>query len=169
MTNNDILKRCRFAFDFKDEKMIEIFSLVDFNIGKEELLQLLAKDDDYDFQDCDSKTLSAFFDGLIILKRGKKEEKPGEKNPGPKETFRVRINNNEILKKMRIALNYKEEDMLSSLELADFPFSKSELRALFRRQDHRNYKVCGDQLLRAFLKGLTIKLRGDTTEALFED
>lgn len=163
MNNNDILKRCRYAFDFKDNKMIEIFSLVDFDLGREELLRLLAKDDDYDYEECDSQTLTAFFNGLIILKRGKKEEKPGEEKTVPKETRITRINNNEILKKLRIALNYKEENMLAIFDLAEFPFSKSEFRALFRRPDHRNFRLCGDQLLRAFLKGLTIELRGPGT------
>ncbi|HEY5716118.1 MAG TPA: DUF1456 family protein, partial [Psychromonas sp.] len=49
-------------------------------------------------------------------------------------------------------------------ELAGFPVSKSELSALFRKQDHRNYKVCGDQLLRNFLNGITIHFRGTKGE-----
>jgi len=67
--------------------------------------------------------------------------------------------NNDILKKIRIALELKEADMLAVFQLAGFPTSKSELTALFRTKGHENYKECGDQLLRNFLKGLTLKFR----------
>ncbi len=70
------------------------------------------------------------------------------------------MTNNTILKKLRIALELKDTDMIEILKLADFEISKSELSALFRKEDHRNYKECGDQLLRRFLDGLVIRNRG---------
>lgn len=70
------------------------------------------------------------------------------------------MNNNDILKKLRIALELKEEDIIEILKLTDFELSKSELSALFRKEGHRNYKECGDQILRRFLDGLIIKNRG---------
>jgi len=69
------------------------------------------------------------------------------------------LTNNAILKKLRIALELKEDDMVGILKLADIDISKSELTALFRKEGHRNYKECGDQFLRNFLKGLTISHR----------
>jgi uncharacterized protein YehS (DUF1456 family) len=72
--------------------------------------------------------------------------------------------NNDILRKLRIALNFKEDDMLAALDSAEFPVSKSELSALFRKKDHRNYKICGDQLLRNFLNGITKRFRGNVSE-----
>jgi uncharacterized protein YehS (DUF1456 family) len=65
-----------------------------------------------------------------------------------------------ILKKIRIALELREEDILSALKEGGMEISKSELGALFRAPDHRNFMACGDQLLRNFLKGLTVKYRG---------
>ncbi|MDD5404786.1 MAG: DUF1456 family protein, partial [Sulfuricella sp.] len=65
------------------------------------------------------------------------------------------------LKKLRVAFELKEEDMHKVLELAGFGVSKPELSALFRQKGHKNYRACGDQLLRNFLKGLVIRLRGD--------
>lgn len=70
------------------------------------------------------------------------------------------MDNNEILKKLRIALELKDSDMIEILQLADFNISKTELNAFFRKEGHRNYKACGDQLLRRFLNGLIIKKRG---------
>ncbi len=70
------------------------------------------------------------------------------------------MNNNDILKKLRIALDLKDTDIMEILKLADFEISKTELNAIFRKEGHRNYKVCGDQLLRRFLNGLILKKRG---------
>lgn len=69
------------------------------------------------------------------------------------------INNNDVLKKLRIALKLKDTDVIDILDKADFRMSKSELSALFRKQGHTNYKECGDQILRKFLSGLAKKYR----------
>ena len=73
------------------------------------------------------------------------------------------MTNNDILKKLRIALELKDTDIIEILKLADFEITKSELSALFRNPDHRNYKECGDQILRNFLNGLIIRNRGKRT------
>jgi uncharacterized protein YehS (DUF1456 family) len=70
------------------------------------------------------------------------------------------LTNNDILKKLRVALQLKDDDIVHILSLVDFKISKSELGAIFRKEDHPNYKECGDQLLRNFLNGLVIHLRG---------
>ncbi|TAN39349.1 MAG: DUF1456 family protein [Nitrospirae bacterium] len=70
------------------------------------------------------------------------------------------MTNNDILKKLRIALELKDTDIIDILKLAEFEITKAELSALFRSEDHRNYKECGDQILRKFLNGLIIRNRG---------
>lgn len=70
------------------------------------------------------------------------------------------LTNNDILKKLRVALSYKDTDIIEILELVDFKISKTELSAFFRSEDHPNYQECGDQVLRNFLNGLIIKNRG---------
>lgn len=70
------------------------------------------------------------------------------------------LTNNDIIKKLRVALAYRDDDIIEVLKLVDFKISKSELSALFRKDDHENYMECGDQFLRNFLDGLIIKLRG---------
>lgn len=74
------------------------------------------------------------------------------------------MTNNDILKKLRIALSLKDFEILEILKLVEFEMTKAELSALFRKDDHPNYKECGDQVLRKFLNGLIIKNRGTREE-----
>lgn len=70
------------------------------------------------------------------------------------------MTNNDVFKKLRVALMLRDDEILDILKLVDFKMSKSELGALFRKEDHPNYRECGDQILRNFLNGLVIHLRG---------
>lgn len=70
------------------------------------------------------------------------------------------MNNNDVLKKLRVALKLRDDEIVDILKLVDFKISKSELGAFFRKEDHPNYMECGDQVLRNFLNGLVIHLRG---------
>jgi len=70
------------------------------------------------------------------------------------------MSNNDVLKKLRVALHLRDEDIIQILKLVDFNITRSELSAVFRKDDHPNYKPCGDQLLRNFLNGLIIYMRG---------
>jgi len=70
------------------------------------------------------------------------------------------MSNNDIMKKLRVALKFTDDDIIEVLALVDFNVSKTELSAIFRKEDHPNFKPCGDQLLRNFLNGLIIYKRG---------
>ncbi|HPX04788.1 MAG TPA: DUF1456 family protein [Tenuifilaceae bacterium] len=72
----------------------------------------------------------------------------------------MKMTNNDILKKLRVALQLRDDDIIKILELVDFRITKTELGAFFRNVDHPNYKECGDQVLRNFLNGLVIYKRG---------
>jgi uncharacterized protein YehS (DUF1456 family) len=74
------------------------------------------------------------------------------------------MSNNDIMKKLRVALKLRDTDIILILKLVDFEVTSSELGAIFRNEDHPNYKECGDQLLRNFLNGLIIHLRGPAPE-----
>lgn len=73
------------------------------------------------------------------------------------------MSNNDIMKKLRVAMKFTDEDIVGVLALVDFNVSKTELSAIFRKEDHPNFKPCGDQLLRNFLNGLIIYKRGPRT------
>lgn len=70
------------------------------------------------------------------------------------------MTNNDVFKKLRVALMLRDDEIVEILKLADFKISKSELSAFFRKDDHPNFRECGDQVLRNFLNGLVIHLRG---------
>ncbi|MBB1140926.1 DUF1456 family protein [Myroides sp. WP-1] len=74
------------------------------------------------------------------------------------------MTNNDILKKLRVALQLRDEQIVEILELVDFRISKGELGNFFRNVDHPKYMECGDQILRNFLNGLVIFLRGTKDE-----
>ena len=154
MTNNDILRRFRYALDISNPKMLEIFRLAGHELDQTTLVSLLKKEEDEGFRPCDNGLLGAFLDGLIILKRGVREGEPAE-TPGTAGA----LTNNVILRKLRIALEMRDDDVVAVMKLAGVTVSKSELGAFFRARGHKNYKECGDQFLRSFLKGLTNRYR----------
>jgi uncharacterized protein YehS (DUF1456 family) len=161
MTNNDLLRRLRYALDLNGVTMAEIFSLAGFEIGPAEVLLFLKKDDERGFVACDDTVMGLFLDGLITYKRGPQEQKPGTVQPTG-----MPLNNNLILRKLRIALELSDEEMIGILKQADVNISKSELSAMFRSVGHRNYKQCGDQFLRNFIRGLTLATgKGSRTPA----
>ncbi len=155
MTNNDILRRVRYIFDFNDTKMISIFGLADYRVTREQISDWLKKDDDPAYKSVSDTELAIFLNGLINHKRGKKD---GEQ-PEPEK----KLTNNIIFRKLKIALNLKENDTLELLQLAGLAISKHELSAFFRRPDHKHYRVCKDQVLRNFLQGLQLKHRPEKT------
>ena len=154
MTNNDILRRFRYALDISNPKMLEIFRTSGHEIDQETLIALLKKEEEAGCLPCSNSLLEDFFDGLITLKRGRQEGAPAE----PARSGSERINN-VILRKLRIALNMKDDDMAAVMMLAGVRVTRSELGALFRSRGHKNYKECGDQFLRSFLTGLTNRYR----------
>lgn len=150
MENNAVLRSMRYALNINDSKMAKIFSATGETVDASKVSNLLKQEIDEGYIECSKELLLQFLDGFIITKRGPRDDgKPALKN--------VPLNNNLILKKIRIALEYKEADMISTFEKGGYPISKPELSAFFRRRDHKHYKECGDQLMRKFLKGLSVK------------
>ena len=154
---NDVFRRIRFALSLNDEATINIFALADYELSAEYLKNMMKKDTEDGFLPLRDKLMSLFLDGLIIKKRGKQTGP----NARPISVLKhgERISNNDILRKIKIAMNYQEQDMLKNLQLAKFNVGKSELTALFRNKNHRNYKKCNNQLLRNFLQGMVLRHR----------
>ena len=155
MINNDILRSIRYMLDLGDQHVVDIARLADpaFVIGKDTVRAFLLREDEPGFLVCSDDVLAHVLDGLIIHRRGRDERLP----PRPVER---RISNNVVLKKLRVAFELKDSDMHQVFADAGFPVSKPELSALFRMPGHKNFRKCGDQLLRNFLKGLTLRVRG---------
>ena len=153
MTNNDVLRRIRYAFDFSDSKMITIFGMADHEVTREQISDWLKKDDNPEFEELSDLNLAIYLNGLINDRRGKKE--------GAQVEPEKRVNNNIILRKLKIALDLKAEDILRILALSDIEISTHELSAFFRKPDHKHFRKCKDQILRKFIDGVQEKYRND--------
>lgn len=154
MTKNDILIRIRYALNITDLKLIELFALAGKPMSAETLRPLFMKEDEEGYVECDGSILGAFLEGLVILRRGKKDETTQARPDWAKNP-----SNNDVLKAIRIALELRDDDIIGLLSLAGFEASKAEINALFRKKGHLNYRQCKDQFLRNFLVGLTKKHR----------
>ncbi|MGK0345319.1 MAG: hypothetical protein ACI855_001383, partial [Myxococcota bacterium] len=152
MNNNDILRRLRFAINLSDASMVSTFALGGFETDTNAVLGLMAREEEPNMIFCDNDILGAFLDGLIIDRRGPRD--PSAPVPDPSE-----LNNNQILKKLRIALNFREATMLGILAKGGHVMSKHELTAVFRKPSHKHFREAGGQLVRRFLYGLTAELR----------
>ena len=120
-------------------------------VTRAELSDWLKKDEDPDFKGIYDKQLAAFLNGFINEKRGKREGA----QPLPEKS----LNNNIIFRKLKIALNATDEDIIEMFALADLKVSKPEISALFRNPNHKHYRLCKDQFLRNFLLGMQLKFR----------
>jgi uncharacterized protein YehS (DUF1456 family) len=159
MTCNDLLRRLRYALNLNGVSIAEICALAGHDIKPADVLKLLKKEDEHGFVVCDDTVMAAFLDGLIISRRG-----PRDSQPGTTQRPDGLLNNNLILRKLRIALELTDADMLAVFSLAGVAISKAELSALFRGVGQRNFKECGDQLLRNFVRGLTLGTKQDAAQ-----
>lgn len=151
MNNNDILRRLRYTFDFSDDKMIALFALAEKEVTRAEVSNWLKKEDAPDFKSLYDIDFARFLNGFIIDRRGKRE--------GPQPKPEKSLNNNLILRKLKIALNYKDEDIVKVFESVRMRVSKHEVNAFFRKPGQSQYRLCKDQFLRNFLHGLQIKYK----------
>lgn len=152
MINNDVIRSVRFMLNVSEFKLVEIVALGGGEVTQAKMNAYMKKDDEPGFEECPQNVMARFLNGLIYFKRGKDESRPPLAPELP--------TNNVVLKKLRVAFELKDEDIMALLDSTGFKITKSELSALFRKEGHLNYRACGDQLLRNFLKGLTSKIRG---------
>ncbi len=144
-SSNEILYRIQKALKLSHKEILASYDLVEHKIDQSHLSSLLSKHQDKEFKLCSYEELGMFLDGLVTLKRG----------PSPKKNdIIVELTNNLILKKLRIALELKEAEIESIFSLAEVELSKQQLASLFRKEGHKNFKECSDELLMAFLEGL---------------
>ena len=151
MTNNDIIRRIRYTFNFDDAKMLAIFKLADYDVAPEKITAWLKKEDDITYLNIPDKQLAVFLNGLINEKRGRKE--------GEQPVTEKQLTNNIILRKLKIALNLKDHEMLAILDSVNMRISKHELSAFFRKPTQSQYRLCHNQILRNFLHGMQLKYR----------
>lgn len=174
MDNNDFLRRFRYALDIPDSTMVNLFKRADIPVDEAKFRQLLLREEEKGYVHCSDLMLERFLDALILYNRGPQEndkKRPSSQNKweqnGGKEAYstpkkispELPLSNNMILKKLRIALELKQEEMQTIFELGGLQVGKGELTAFFRNEHHKNYKPCGDQYLKKFMNGLGVRHR----------
>ena len=146
MKTNDILYKIQKALNLSQKEMLEAYKLAEYKMEASHLDSLLKRRQDEGSKLCSYEELGVFLDGFVILKRGP--------SPKKKNDDVVELTNNLILKKLRIALELKEAETEIIFSLGEAELSKQQLASLFRKEGHKNFKECSDELLMAFLDGL---------------
>lgn len=152
MVNNYTLRSIRYMLGLNDSKMVEVVKLAGIEVDVTDMTCWLKAEDDADYKECPDYVMAHFLNGLIFFRRGK-----DDRFPAPE--IEPVMTNNIVMKKLRAAFALKDTDLLDIYSSVDFRVSKPELSAIFRKADHKNYRKCGDQLVRNFLKGLTLRVR----------
>lgn len=153
MTNNDVLRSLRYILNINNDEVASLFALGGSTVAAEQIRLMLLHDTEDGYIPCSDELMADALDGLVYLKRGKDESRPAPPQEKP-------ITNNVVLKKCRVAFELKDTDMHEIMESVNFPVSKPEMSALFRKPGHKNFRECGDQFLRNFLKGLAARVKG---------
>lgn len=158
MMTNDVLRSVRYMLDLADAHVVDIIKLTGYEVSPQDVASWLKKEGEEGYVECPAISLAHFLDGLIIFRRGKNDKTVAEP-AALSASNTLSLSNNQVLKKLRVAFELKEDDLNSIMGAAGFKISKPELSALLRKEGHKNYRQCGDQFLRNFLKGLTLRIR----------
>lgn len=154
MTNNTVLQKIQYALRLSSEDIQRIFKLVDFAIEEKQVVGYFIDQKHEDFLPCPNIALNAFLAGLILDKRG-----VNEKNPAPPVITDTRLSNNDIFKKLRVAMDFHGEDIAIVLDRTNATVPPNDLASYFRKEGHKHYKVCPDPILESFLIGIRLCLR----------
>jgi uncharacterized protein YehS (DUF1456 family) len=142
---SEIIKDIKEALNLNRAQILHLYELEDFYMSKERLDSILKNPSKKGAKNATYEELGVFLDGLISFKRGKSNKQE------PKDVI---LDNNLILKKLRVALNLKEYEIALIFELTDFKISNSTIKDFFRSSSHPKYKECDNKTLKAFLEGL---------------
>ena len=152
MNNNDVLRSIQHVLNLSDTSIVDIFKLAEHTIDQTTVSRYLKEPDEDGYQECANNLMTIFLNGLITYRRGKGDDKPSQVKP-----IFPQLTNNVIFKKLRIAFDLKEDELIELMSLADFEVSKNELSAIFRKPGHKHYRECSDDFLMGFLVGLTFR------------
>lgn len=149
MDTNDYTRRIRYALQLDDAEALRLITLGGSTASLSDVQSWRSKEGDPDFVSCPESAVHALLDGLILDRRG-----PPPAAVAGKERRPEPLSNNLILKQLRIALTLRTDDVYELVQAGGGKLGKTEVGAFFRKPDARNYRKCGDQVMRWFLAGL---------------
>jgi len=147
MQINDILFRITKALSLTTDDLVKLYALAEYDISEERIESILKRRQDKEYKEAGYEDLGLFLDGLVLFKRGISDRVA-------KEDDVVDLTNNLIMKKLRVALELKEPELVIIFALADTALTKRQIGALFRKEGTKNFKSASDELLMAFIEGL---------------
>jgi uncharacterized protein YehS (DUF1456 family) len=147
MQINDILFKIKTALSLSNSEIIEAYKLADFTMSEERVSNIVKRHQDKGYEEATYEELGLFLDGLVVLKRGENSKKVDSDEV-------VELTNNLILKKLRVAMNLKESELVIIFALAEVTLTKRQIGSLFRKEGGKNFKACSYELLMAFIEGL---------------
>jgi uncharacterized protein YehS (DUF1456 family) len=150
MTNNDALRGLRYALNIRDGQVVDLIREAGIPVTLEQVVSYLKTEEEPGYAPCPDEVMARFLNGMVLHKRGRDESRP-------MPPIELPVTNNLVLKKIRVAFELKDTDLIALIEKSGLlKISKSELGSFFRSRDHRNYRECGDQYLRNVLKALSL-------------
>ncbi len=152
MKPNELLRHLRKLLALNESGMAEVLALGQLDVSPETVKNWLKQENEAGYEPCPTLAPSHLLEGLILQRRGLRE---GAAAPTPA----IVLDNNQVLKKLRIAFELQGDDMHTLFAATGKPLNKQALDALFRKPEHKNYQACSDQTLRLFLHALTERLR----------
>lgn len=151
MKNNTAMIKIQAALGLTPTDIARAFALGGYTVTAEMLAgYMVGFPTEEGYLKCPNRALIAFLDGLIVDRRG-----PNPKKPNPGAVAETTIDNSDIFKKLRIALDLHEEDIQILLQKSNVILEKNDFSAIFRKKGHKHYKNASDPVLEAFLAGVS--------------
>lgn len=161
MDTNDLNRRIRYALSLDDATAQSLLTLGGHQkVSLEQIAAWRMKETEQGYEQCPGHSIAALLDGLILDRRGPRngpEETPVKKELRQDAGKAAPLDNNVVLKQLRIALSLRSDDVHALITAGGGRLGKTEVSAFFRKSDARNYRRCGDQVMRWFLNGLASK------------
>ena len=152
MKNNTVMIKLRQTFALTDSDITRIFELGAYTVTPEMIAgYLVGFPTDEGYIKCPNRALIGFLDGFIVDRRG-----PNPNTPTPGAAPDTTIDNNDVFKKLRIALDLHEIDIQNMLVKSNVVLEKNDFSGIFRKKGHKHYKACSDAVLDAFFKGIEL-------------
>lgn len=143
MPHPELLSSLRDALRLGDDQLLEVLALGGQTVEPEALPGVLAGG-----EAGTDAVLGGFLEGLILARRG--VPAAGSPPRGPAKS----LSNNAVLKKLRVALDLREPQLLALMAAGGVSLRPRELAALFRSPGHKNFRACSDETLQGFVAGV---------------
>lgn len=165
MENNETVRRLRWALSIDDADAARMTRAGGVDASAADAAAWRAREEDPARVECSDPALGALLAGLVLERRGPRQRPDEVPAPSARPPATAapaggggsaRVDNNAVMKAVRIALELRSDEVAGFVGL-----SVAETASLFRRPGTRNYRRCGDQVLRRFFAAVAARERPD--------